>query len=430
MKGSLGPSGSPGYEVTELPNGVQVASVTMPHLRGVTVGIWAAVGGRHERARECGAAHFLEHLLFKGTSQRSARELTLAVEGVGGYLNAYTTEDHTCYYAKAAAVHFPRLSEVLLEMYMDSQCPELEVERERDVILEEILSCRDVPSQWAEELLSEALWPGHPLGRPLTGTPKSIEKLSRRTLMDFRDRHYTGRNTIWTVAGPIAHGEVLECVAGRLGALKAGRVVVEKRVSARVRQGVRVEKAESGQAHVAVGFHAVGRRSPRRYALRLLSVILGENMSSRLFQSLRETHGFCYSVQSSTVLLRETGALSIFADLDSKKLGKALTVIGQELRKLREKTVSKAELRRARDYLIGQTQVSMDSATQQISWMAESLMAQGRVVSLSEVERGIESVTVEELRAVAAFCFRPGRMGAAMVGPEEDRGRLVGMLRI
>jgi predicted Zn-dependent peptidase len=409
------------YEVTRLRNGVQVASVTMPHLRGVTVGLWAAVGGRHERKRECGVAHFLEHLLFKGTSRHSARELTLSVEGVGGYLNAYTTEDHTCYYAKAAAAHFPRLSEVLTEMYTDSQCAPEEVEREREVIREEILSCRDVPSQWAEELLSEALWPGHPLGRPLAGTAESIARIGRPGLLAFRDRCYTGRNTLVTVAGPVSHAEVVEEVGGVLGRLAPGRGLVEEPVSRRLRQGICVEKAESGQSHLAMGFHACGRRSPRRFALRLLSVVLGENMSSRLFQSLRERHGFCYSVQTSTVLLRETGSFSIFADLDSGKLGRAMAVIGKELLRLRERPVSRAELQRAQEYLIGQTRVSLDSATQQISWMGESLMAHGRVVSAGEVERGILAVSAEQIQAEARLCFRQERMGAALVGPGHDR---------
>lgn len=409
-----------GYRTTRLSNGARVATATMPHLRGVCVGVWASVGGRHEKTGECGMAHFLEHLMFKGTSRHSARELTLAVEGVGGYLNAYTTEDHTCYYAKAAAPHFGRLTEVLLEMYGDSQFPLNEVEREREVIREEILSYRDVPAQWAEELLSEALWPDHPLGRPLTGTVESIGKFRRNDLLKFRDRHYVGKNTIVTVAGPVSHEEVLGRVAETLGGLPAGRVSEVKLASKRMRLGMQVEKVESEQGHLAVGFHAMGRRDPKRYALRLLSVILGENMSSRLFQSLRERHGFCYSVQSSTVLLKETGALSIFADLDTEKLPKALQSIRSELRRLSEKAVSKAELRRAKDFTIGQTRIALDSATQQISWMGESLMAQGRVVTPSEVEIGIESVKVEDIRRVASVCFQSNRMGVALVGPHFD----------
>lgn len=415
-------------EVSTLANGVRVATTTMPHLRGVCVGIWAAVGGRHEADSESGLAHFLEHLLFKGTSRHSARELTTAVEGVGGYLNAFTTEDHTCYYAKAAAPHFARLSDTLIEMYTDSQFPANEVEREREVIREEILSYRDVPAQWAEELLSEALWPKHPLGRPLTGTVETLAVLGGADLRAFRDFHYNGQNTILTVAGPIAHRDVLAQVSKALGEIPAGRGGVPVPAPKTVRAGIRVEVEDSEQAHLALGFHAVSRTHPLRFALRLLSVILGENMSSRLFQSLRERYGYCYSVQSSTVLLEETGALSIFADLDPLKLPSAIKVIRRELSRLCEKKPSKAELRRARDFTIGQTQISLDSATQQISWMAESLMSHGRVEAPREVEQGIFDVTPEEIQAVALACFSPNRTGVALVGPQYDKASVRRMI--
>ncbi|MEI6713850.1 MAG: pitrilysin family protein [Verrucomicrobiota bacterium] len=405
------------YEVSVLGNGVRIATATMPHLRGVCVGIWAAVGGRHEAAGECGLAHFLEHLLFKGTSKRSARELTTAVEGVGGYLNAFTTEDHTCYYAKAAAGHFGRLSDVLIEMYADSQFPENEVEREREVIGEEILSYKDVPSQWAEELLSSALWPRHPLGRPLTGTAETVARLGRPELKGFRDRYYTGANTIFTVAGPISHKEVLERVSGPLSRIPRGRKAKAVAAPASTKSVLLVEQEDTEQAHLALGFHAMSRNDDLRYALRLLSVVLGENMSSRLFQTLRERYGYCYSVQSSTVLLEETGALSIFADLDAAKLPLAMKAIRRELDRLREVKVSKAELKRAQDFTIGQTEIALDSATQQISWMAESLMSHGRVVSPGEVERALLSVRPEDLLGVSNLCFKAERTGVALVGP-------------
>lgn len=405
------------YGLSVLPNGVRVASVTMPHLRGVTVGVWAAVGGRHEEEAECGLAHFVEHLLFKGTSRRTALELSCAVEGVGGYLNAFTTEDHTCFYAKAAARHFDRLCDVLLEMYTDARFPSREVQREREVIREEILSFRDSPAQWAEDLLSEAMWPGHPLGRPLTGTEESILKLGAGEIRGFRDRFYTGRNTIFTVAGPLSHEEVMREVGARLGRIPEGGLVRTLRVSKRRKSRIRVEEDGSEQAHLGVGFHGVSRTDPGRYAFRLLSVILGENMSSRLFQALRERAGLCYSVQSSTVLLEETGALSVFADLDPAKMPGAVRLLRREMERLAERRPSARELRRAKDYAIGQTQISLDSGTQQIAWMAESLMAFGRIFEFGEVEAGFEGVGAEEVCAQAAGCWRAGRVGVALVGP-------------
>src|SRR5688572_30915555 len=178
------------YQVTRLPNGARVASVEMPHMRSVSVGVWAGVGGRHESATQSGVSHFLEHLLFKGTKRRSARQITVAVEGVGGYLNAFTTEDHTCYYAKAGAEHFERLCDVLGDMYVDSTFAPAEIEREREVVREEILMYRDQPAQHAQELLTSTMWPGHPLGRPLTGTVETISNLSRKKLQEFHRQNY------------------------------------------------------------------------------------------------------------------------------------------------------------------------------------------------------------------------------------------------
>jgi len=403
------------YEVTRLQNGTRVATAWMPHLRGVSIGVWTAVGGRHEAAAQCGVAHFLEHLFFKGTGNRTAMELTTAIEGVGGYLNAYTTEDHTCYYAKADAAYFERSAEVLLEMYLDAQFPEEEIEREREVIREEILSLKDNPSQWAEDLLSETLWPKHPLGRPLTGSLESLQRLKRRDVVAFRDRHYTGRNTIFTVAGPISHEEVLRQVRAPLERLAPGTASRAQRARAGV-GAVCVQEADTGQSHLALGFHACSRKDPRRFALRLLSVLMGENMSSRLFQTLRERFGYCYSMQSSLATFEETGALCIYADLEASKLERAMAVIKKECLRFAQCAPSAQEVKLAAQYAIGQTRVSLDSATQQACWMAESLMAFGRVVEPVEVEADYLAVNQFEIQEVAKEWLRFDKAALALVG--------------
>jgi predicted Zn-dependent peptidase len=416
------------YQVTTLANGVRIATAWMPHLRGVCAGIWAAVGGRHEGPRECGLAHFLEHLLFKGTSAHTARELTLAVEGVGGYFNAYTTEDHTCYYAKADAAHFRRLCEVLVEMYVDAQFPEDELEREREVIREEILSLADAPAQWAEDLLSACLWPEHPLGNPLTGTLESVARFRRNDLLAFRKRHYTGRNTIFTVAGPVAHEEVVKAVRGTLEGLPKGRPA-RLSLADGSPTGVRVAEEDTGQAHLAIGFQACSRTDPRRFALKLGSVLLGENMSSRLFQNLREKKGFCYSVQSSTVAMEETGALCIYTDLDVSKLRRAVRAIRHETVQLGARPPSRAELRLAQQYAIGQNRIALDSSTQQSCWMAESLMAFGRVAELEEVEKATLAVSGAEIQAAVGEWLQFENAAAALVGPGVQQGELEKMVR-
>ena len=376
------------YRVTTLPNGARIASVEMPHMKSVSAGFWVAIGGRHETTGESGIAHFLEHLLFKGTSRRSARQLSEAVEGLGGYLNAFTTEDHTCYYAKATADHLPELCDVLGDMYLCSRLAPIEIERERDVIREEILMYRDHPAQHAQELLSQTMWPGHPLGRPLTGTLETIATFTRPQLRAFLARHYNGQTTIATVAGRVTHERVVKLLKPILGKLPRGRRPRFSR--ARMHKGparVSLITQETEQTHLAMGFHAFGRQDDRRFALKLLSVILGENMSSRLFQKLREQHGYCYNVCSSMVTLEDTGAISISAGLDPLKLKKAVALILRELESICRKQPSKVELKKAQDYTVGQTFMGLESTSNQMMWMGESLLGYGKVLNPTQIGR-------------------------------------------
>ncbi len=410
------------YRVTRLANGARIASVEMPHMRSVSLGFWVGVGGRHERLDECGLSHFIEHLLFKGTKRRNARQLTESVEGLGGYINAFTTEDHTCYYARAGARHLPEVCDVLCDMYLNSQFEPEEIERERDVIREEILSYRDQPEQHASDLLTETMWPKHPLGRPLTGTEESITHFKRPQVRRFVQQHYNARNTIVAVAGPVRHEEVVKLFKPTLSRLQEGRKPRFSRATVKSEGPLQIKvfQQETEQTHLAMGFHAFGRRDDRRFALRLLSVILGENMSSRLFQTLRERHGYCYSVQTNVVTLDDTGAIHICAGLDPQKLRKSLGMILRELQRICNSKPSLTELRKAQDYAVGQTFMGLESTTNQMMWMGESLLGYAEVLNPLEIERKVLAVTPEEVQRVACYCLNKGRLGVAIVGPVEE----------
>ena len=413
------------YRLTKLSNGAQIASVDMPYMKSVSIGIWAGIGGRHESTRQSGIAHFIEHLLFKGTKKRSAKKITESVEGLGGYLNAFTTEDHTCYYAKAGAAHLGKLADVLGDMYLDSQFAPAEIEKEREVIREEILMYRDHPAQHAQELLTATMWPGHPLGRPLTGTVESLSGLHRGELMEFQKRHYNGRTTIVTVAGPVKHEAVVDSLTPYLERLPRGRAPHFLR--SRGQQGparVSLHSQETEQTHLAMGFHAFGRSDERRFALKLLSVILGENMSSRLFQKLRERHGFCYSVQTSMVTLADTGCIHVCAGLDPSNLERAVRMILRELEIICQKAPSRSELKKAQDYTIGQTFMGLESTSNQIMWMGESLLGYGKILDPAETEKRILAVTPEEIQHVACYCLNRARLGVAVVGPLKDQEKI------
>lgn len=418
------------YRLTRLKNGVRIASVEMPHMQSASVGLWAGIGGRHEPEKLSGISHFIEHLLFKGTKKRNARKITEAVEGIGGYLNAFTTEDHTCYYAKAGAAHLPTLCDVLSDMYLNSQFAPAEIEKEREVIREEIRMYHDNPAQHVQEMLSQTMWPGHPLGRPLTGTAESISSLDRAQMLRYLRDFYNGRTTIVTVAGKVSHEEVVAQLEPALGKLPPGKAPRFSRF--RVTNGeskVSLYTQETEQTHLAMGFYAIGRSDERRYALKLLSVILGENMSSRLFQKLREKHGFCYSVQSGMVALADAGLINISAGLDTGKLQKALRVILQEVENFCHKPPSRGELRKAQDYTLGQTLMGLESTTNQMMWMGESLLGHGKILDPVEIEKKILTVTPEQIQAVAGHCLNRARLGVAIVGPSKEAGEIKNWLR-
>ena len=418
------------YRLTTLANGVRIATASMPYMRSACVGLWAAIGGRHEARADCGISHFIEHLLFKGTERRNTKQITEDIEGLGGYVNAFTTEDHTCYYAKAGVAHLGVVCDVLLDMYMKSTLLPVEIERERDVIREEILSYRDQPAQHASELLTETMWPQHPLGRPLTGTLETIAGFQRPQLAEFIQQHYNGRTTIFTVAGPVVHEQVVALVEPMLSQLPAGRK--PRFARARLNQGaaeVALFSQDTEQMHLAMGFHAFGRMDERRFALKLLSVMLGENMSSRLFQKLRERHGYCYSVQTNMVTLADTGAIQICAGLDASKLQKAMRMIMKELESICSKKPSADELKKAQDYTVGQTFMGLESTTNQMMWMGESILGYDKILDPSEVEAQVCAVTRDDIQQVACYCLNRGRLGVAVVGPVKDREAIKGWLQ-
>jgi predicted Zn-dependent peptidase len=406
------------YHLSRLPNGLTIASAELPHMASVAVGLWVGVGGRYEPLQISGVAHFIEHLLFKGTQKRSAREISEAVEGVGGYLNAFTTEEHTCFHARAHASRFDDLLDVLTDMFLNSRFSPADISKERDVIKEEIAMYRDQPAQLVQELLHEALWPDHPLGRPLTGTEKSLDSTRRTDLLDFFQANYTAANTLLAVAGPLRHADVV-CRFRKFGKkFRLGKKPCF--VPARAEQeapGVHLQTKKTEQTQVALGLRACSRHDERRFALRVLNAVTGESMSSRLFQILREDKGLAYNVYSSWAFMEDTGALTISLGLDHGDLEKSLRIIARELRSLAEKPVTNTELRRARDFVVGQMELNLEGTESQMNWIGESLLAYGKIITPAEVKDRLSAVTPAALRGAARDFFRSDRLSMALVSP-------------
>ncbi|KAB2638893.1 MAG: insulinase family protein [Verrucomicrobia bacterium] len=423
--------------LSTLANGLRVASYAMPSSQTAAVGIWCAVGARHEPARIGGISHFLEHLLFKGTKKRTARRISEEVEGVGGDLNAYTAEERTCYYATAASEHFSRVTGVLADMYFHSLLDADEVERERGVIVEEIEMIRDEPAQHVQELLTAETWRGDALGRPITGTKKSLAAITRRDLKTYLKDHYHASQTILTAAGDVDHDEIVTLAEKLLGKLPKAKVSLRKKTkdsssAAPPRQHaprIILESRDTQQTQIALSYRGVGSHDPRRYAVNLLHVILGGNMSSRLFQELREHRGLCYSVSTSLSTHSNCGAFEVALGLDGENVLKALKLIFRECRNIAERGPSKAELRRACDYSIGTSRMALERAATQNYRIGSSLLTYGKILSPEVYYERVGKVTVSEVQKVASQIFQNRTLCLAMVGQGPAEKELMGLIR-
>ena len=419
------------YQITHLPSGLAVATTEMPHRASVSLGLWVGVGGRYEPADLNGVSHFIEHLLFKGTPKRSAKEISQAVEGIGGYLNAFTGEESTCFYSKGRHDRFNELLDVLADMFLNSKFDPDEIEKERGVIKEELAMYLDQPQHHVQELLNETLWPDQPLGRPLTGTVQTLDAMTRVDLLNFQRTNYVTGATLIAAAGNLSHKRVVSAVARYAPRFPRGkRPRFVPAASPQTKARVRLVTRKVEQTQLALGFRTCSRHDERRFALRLLNTVLGENMSSRLFQVVREERGLAYNIYSSLSFFDDTGDLVISAGLDTENVARTLSLIQRELRHLATRPPAASELRRARDYVIGQIDLSLENTESLMMWLGEQLLGYGQVVSPAQVKRRLSQVTASEVRGVARDFFRADRLSLAMVSPLKSERGLTKTLRL
>lgn len=407
------------YQLSILPGGLQVATVSMPWMQSVSLGVFLGVGSRHESAELSGISHFLEHMLFKGTEKRNVRDIAMEVEGNGGTLNAYTGETYTCYEARGPGNLLPIMSDVLSDMVLHPGFPPDELERERDVVLEEITMYKENPSDYVHELAARSLWGDHPLGRPIAGTEQTLQGMDADILRKFHREHYRTPAHLFVAAGAVSHEEMTD-LAGRL---YDGVVMDRPLPSSPVYNsdlypspGLLKESRDMEQTHFVLGFTTPGNDSRLRHALRLLSVLFGESMSSRLFQEIREKRGLAYSIYSDLSLYGDCGAFSIYAGVDSDNTEQALETIRKELDKIVEEPCSREELEQAKRYLLGQMTLMMDSSAGQMSWVGESLLQHGRIVQPQEIREKIEAVSPEDISLAARLILKGRTPALAIVG--------------
>lgn len=410
-----------GAFVESLSGGLRVAVHPVPGAQSVCVGIWANVGGRHDPAGKGGLAHFLEHMVFRGTRRRAGARIVTEVESLGGEINAFTAEDHTCYYAHAEESALDTLLDVLGDVYVAARLAADDTRREASIIIEEIRGYRDQPATRVEELMEECLWPGHALGRPVTGDEQSIRRIRSTDLRRHRKAHYTAGNSLVVVAGAVDGRDVLgEVARSPFGGLRGVRPRASRGRLPVGGRRVLVEPGDVGQCHIEVGFRAFGRRHGDRYALRLLSVLLAENMGSFLFQELRERLGLCYHVQSEVSLVAETGSLTLGMALDPANVPRAMEVTRRHLARIAARGVAATRIRAAARFAVGQMRLAREGVAARMNHVGESMLGYGRIVPDAETEEGFRRVTAGDVRRVAAaVCDWRSASFAAVCGPRD-----------
>lgn len=406
------------YELNTLKNGIRCVGHNTPDRDSLSIGIWLNVGARCETEAEGGISHFLEHLLFKGTRKRSAEDIKKAIEGRGGAMNGFTSEEFTCYLVKVLKRDIDTALDVLSDMVLNPRLAPEDIEKERTVIKEEIKMYLDLPSHHVHDLLVEMLWPEQPLGRNLAGTLETVNAITRVDIAGYKDRFYNSSNIVIAACGNMDYrGFFAYCEKYFKSARKEDRSVFKKASQAQKKPRLAVLSKNTEQTHLALGMHAFGRNDPDRYALTLLHIILGGNMSSRLFRELREKRGLVYEIGTHTKKFYDTGAFLISAGLDTKKIVKSLDLITKELRKIKTQVVGSEEFERAREYYRGQLLLGLEDTVDHMLWMGEYMSAEGRIPAPGEILARIDKITPDDIKRVANRVFKDSGLNLALIGP-------------
>jgi predicted Zn-dependent peptidase len=408
------------YDWRQLPNGPRLAVATLADSECAALSIYIPAGSRDEAGLPAGLAHFVEHMIFKGTVRRSARDLSFEIENAGGQLNACTSEDQTVYEGRGEADLMPLLADILSDMVWHATFPEAEIALEREVIGEEITMYKESPADHIGDLISGALWGDHPLGNPISGSLESIAAINREILVDFRNRHHFRSDIVIAAAGPFSLDEILAMITPHLPQeFHAAERALEFDRTLAVPRNMSDER-ETDQLQLALAWHTPGRHAESRHALRMLSMMLGETASSRLFLELREERGLCYQISSDVTFFDETGAFEISAGLDPESREEALACIRREIDDLVANGPRAGELDRAKRLTIAQSKLSFESTGSHAAWAGEGVLDFGLVPSPAEWRAKVMAVTDEEVLAVAREVFQNQKPSMAEIGESQN----------
>ncbi len=406
------------FEKTVLDNGVRILTEQRSGTRAVSLGIWVENGSRHEELGQGGLSHFLEHLLFKGTKTRSAQRIAEEMDAVGGVLNAFTGKENTCYYAKVVDEHLPLAVDVLSDLFLNSTFDPEEIERERTVILQEIASADENPEDFVHDLFSLDYFGDHPLARPVSGEVDTVSGFTRDDLLGFMTERYLPGRIVIAGAGNLAHAVLVDAVGGAFGALQA-KPLQGRAAPPDARCGLHHHPRKLGQVHICLGVPALAHGDPRMYVAHVLNTLLGGGMSSRLFQEIRERRGKAYSVYSFLSPYRDTGYLGVYVGTKAEWTREVIDLAAGEMAKVAAGDVTEEELARAREQLVGNTLLGLESADSWMTHMTRCEMHRGEQVSVDEITRGVRDVTLEAVAQLAQEWFVPGVLTATLLGDLE-----------
>ena len=419
------------YQKIALDNGLRIITCPMPHTRSVSVCIYMGAGSRYESDAQAGVSHFIEHLCFRGTEKRaSAKDISGAIEGVGGVLNGGTDKELTVYWCKVAQPHFHLALDVLADMVLHSRFGRKDIEKERQIIVEEISMSKDAPNQLVGMILDELLWPDHPLGRDVAGTNKSVADMTREQMLDYMASEYSPANTVIAIAGNIQQDEAVNEVQKILGKWtnKKTRLDFVPYIENKTPR-MKIENRETEQTHLCLALPGLSLQHPQRFTLDLLNVILGEGMSSRLFLEVRDKLGLAYNIHSYIDHFQDSGALTVYAGVHPKKLEIGITAILQQLALLKEK-ITEEELNKAKELSKGRLLLRMEDSRSVAGWVGGQEILNGSIMDVEEVVAVIDKVTAEEMCTLAKELLIGEKLRLSVVGPVKSADHLEKLLKI
>jgi len=410
----------PGVEKTVLRNGVRIITKKMPYLRSVTMGVWVDAGARDETLAETGLSHLIEHLIFKGTQKRSAFQIAKEFDDIGGQTNAFTTMENTCFHAKVMDAHLETMVEIMSDIFLNSRFDESEINKERPVILQEIGMVEDSPDEYIHVLTGKNFWGEHPLGRSILGTPENILRFDAETIKGFFRRLYQPDRIIVSASGNLAHQQLIDAIGPAFESIRRRNGFPErKRPTGNTQVHLHPKKLE--QSHICIGLNGLPTAHPLRYGFSLMNTLLGGNMSSRLFQDIREKRGLAYTVYSFVATHVDSGMFGAYAAVDPARAVETAQLLVKHMHHLKEHPVSESELKGAKEYIKGNLLLASESSENQMVRLAQNEMHFNRHIPLQEVVKKLEAVTPEDIQGIADRLFSRCQSSLTVLGKINDQ---------